>query len=127
GTLVDNLRTTRTETFTLMARLLADLPKLKAAVETNDPLTVQGVAEDYARQLKVNLLLITNKTGAVLATVGASARAATIVAAQPPVRGALVGREGVSLLPQSDGILQVVTVPMTIDLTRPELLGTLSV
>src|SRR5262249_60327384 len=55
GALVDNLRTTRTETFTLMARLLADLPKLKAAVETNDPLTVQGVAEDYARQLKVNL------------------------------------------------------------------------
>jgi signal transduction histidine kinase len=127
GALVDNLRTSRTETFTMMARLLADLPKLKAAVETNDPLTVQGVAEDYARQLKVNLLLITNKTGAVLATVGASARAARIVAAQPPVRDALAGHDGVSLLPQSDGILQVVTVPVSINLTRPELFGTLSV
>ena len=41
GTLVDQLRTTRTETFTTMARLIGDIPKLKAAVDTNDPPTVQ--------------------------------------------------------------------------------------
>ena len=41
GALVDQLRTTRTETFTMMARLIADAPKLKAAVDTNDPPTVQ--------------------------------------------------------------------------------------
>ena len=35
------------ETFTLMARLIADLPKLKAAVDTNDPPTVQDIASGY--------------------------------------------------------------------------------
>jgi hypothetical protein len=42
------------------------------------------------------------------------------------VRGALEGHESVSLLPQSSGVLQLVTVPIAIGLTRPEILGTLS-
>ena len=41
---------TLAETFTLMARLVADLPKLKAAVETGDPPTVQPLADDYREQ-----------------------------------------------------------------------------
>ena len=86
GALVDQLRTTRTQTFTMMARLIADAPKLKAAVDTNDPPTVQDIADGYQDQLKSNLLLVTNKTGEVLATVGASPRAATVVASQPAVR-----------------------------------------
>ena len=47
GAQVDQLRTERTQTFTVMARLIADLPKLKAAVETDDPPTVQDNAVDY--------------------------------------------------------------------------------
>lgn len=127
ATLVDQLRTTRTETFTQMARFIADTPKVKAAVDTNDPPTVQGIANDYQDQLKSNLLLVTNKAGAILATVGTSPRAALIVAHQPAVRDALAGRESSSLLPQPDGMLQLVTVPITIGLARPEILGTLSV
>jgi signal transduction histidine kinase len=126
--LVDNLRTTRTETFTLMARFIADAPKLKAAVDTNDPPTVQDVVvKDYQEQVKANLLLVTNKTGHVLATVGASPPTAEIIAAQPAVRDALAGRERLSLLPQPDGMLQLVTVPVFIGLTHPEILGTLSI
>lgn len=124
GTLVDQLRTTRTQTLTTMARLIADIPKLKAAADTNDPHTVQGIAEEYQRQLKSNLLLVTNRSGGVLATVGASPRAAAIIAGQPAIREALAGRESVSLLPQSTGILQLVTVPIAI---HPEMPGTLSV
>ena len=45
GEQVDQLRAERTQTFTMMARLIADLPKLKAAMETNDPPTVQDIAE----------------------------------------------------------------------------------
>ena len=62
----------------MMARLIADTPKLKAAVSENDPPTVQSPIEDIARQnqLTTNLLLVTNKTGRVLATVGISPRAA---------------------------------------------------
>ena len=47
GRVVEQHRTTLSETFTLVARLMADLPKLKAAVETGDPPTVQPLAADY--------------------------------------------------------------------------------
>jgi signal transduction histidine kinase len=113
----------------MMARLIADEPKLKAAVATGDPATVQDeVVKDYQSQLQSSLLLVTGKTGRVLATVGANPRAATIVASQPSLHEALAGRESFNLLPWSpEGMLQLVTVPITIGLKNPELLGTLSV
>ncbi len=127
GTLVDQFRTSRTQSFTQMARLIADAPKLKAAVDTNDPPTVQDTADDYQAQLGSSVLLITNRAGVVLATVGASTRTATVVAAQPAVQSAIGGHEAVSLLPQPDGILHLVTVPMSVGLAQPDILGTLSV
>ncbi|HUR34113.1 MAG TPA: ATP-binding protein [Vicinamibacterales bacterium] len=127
GTLVDQFRHTRTETFTMMARLIADAPKLKAAVDTNDPPTVQDTADDYQAQVNSKVLLITNRTGQVLATIGGSPRIGDVVAHQPAVRNALSGHEGVSLLPQPDGILHLVTVPMAVGLSQPDILGTLSV
>src|SRR6185436_7889699 len=57
GTLVDQNRATLTDTFTRLARLVADLPKLKAAVETGDAPTVQPLAEEYLRQINADLLL----------------------------------------------------------------------
>jgi signal transduction histidine kinase len=128
--LVDQLRTTRTQTFTQMARLIADAPKVKAAVDTNDPPTVQDIASGYQDQLQSTLLLVTNRSGAVLATVGATPREAVVVASQPAVRDALHGHESFSLLPRPDGILQLVTVPIslvTIGLAQPEILGTVNV
>src|SRR5258708_4265711 len=126
--LVDNLRTTRTETFMQMARFIADAPPLKAAVDTNHPPTVQDIADRYQHQVKSNLLLVTNKAGAILATVGASGRTAAIISGQPAIRRALEGREGLSLLPQPDGMIQLVTVPIyVVTGRRPDVLGTLSV
>ena len=90
---------------------------------------MQRTIEDIQRDLKLssNLLLVTNKSGAVLAVFGASPRAADVVAHQPAIRDALAGHESVSLLPQPNGMLQLVTVPIAIGLTHPEILGTLSV
>lgn len=127
GSLVDQLRTTRAETFATMARLVADAPKLKAAVDTNDPPTVQDNANDYRRQLNSNLLLVTNKTGQVLATVGVSPTAARIVTQQPSLRSALAGHESMTLLPQPNGILHLASVPIAIGVNPPDVLGTLSV
>ena len=127
GAQIDQLRAERTQTFTLMARLIADLPKLKAAIETNDPPTVQDIAGEYRAQLNASLVLVTNRAGELLYSAGGSPRAAAIAANQPAVRDALDGRDSISLLPQPNGILQVVTVPVAIGLTRPEILGTLSV
>lgn len=127
GTLVTQLQTGRAETLTLMARLIADAPRLKAAVDTNDPPTVQAQAKDYQEQLRSNLLLITGASGDVLATVGASPQEGQVLANQPAVRAAAMGRESLSLLPQPDGILQLVTVPIALGLDNPDVLGTLSV
>jgi signal transduction histidine kinase len=126
-TLVDELRTTRAQTFRTLALLMADAPKLKAAVDTNDPPTVQDTADDYQGQLNSNLLIVTNRAGQVLATVGAPARTALVVASQPSVRDAIAGRESVSLIPQPDGLLYLVTVPIALGLSHPDILGTLSV
>ena len=126
GAQVDQLRAERTQTFTLMARLIADLPKLKAAMATNDPPTVKDIAGGYQSQLNASLLMITNKSGQVLYAAGGSPRAAAIAANQPAVRDALAGRDSLSLLPQPNGILQVVTIPVTFERPRREILGTFS-
>jgi signal transduction histidine kinase len=126
GAQVDQLRAERTQTFTLMARLIADSPTLKAAMTTNDPPTVQGIAGGYQAQLNASLVLVTNNRGEVLHAAGGSPRAAAIAAHQPAVQDALAGRESLSLLPQPNGILQVVTVPVVLDRPRHEILGTLS-
>src|SRR6202158_810744 len=55
GAQIDELRAERTRTFTLMAHLIADLPKLKAAIETNDPPTVQDIAGGYRAQSHTSL------------------------------------------------------------------------
>jgi signal transduction histidine kinase len=127
GAQIDQLRAERTRTFTLMAHLIADLPKLKSAIDTNDPPTVETIARGYQSQLNASLVVLTNRTGGLLYTAGGSPRAAAIAANQPAVREALAGRDSLSLLPQPNGILQVVTVPVSVYEDRPEILGTLSV
>jgi signal transduction histidine kinase len=128
GRLVKQLQTRSADTYTMMAKLIANGPTLKSAVYTNDPPTVQDVvAKDYQTQVKSSLLLVTGRAGNVLARVGAEPRAASIVANQPSVRDALAGHESFSLLAWDNGILELVTVPISIGLKDPEILGTLSV
>jgi signal transduction histidine kinase len=128
----DQLRATRTETFALITRFMADTPHLKAAVATDDPLTVQAFMLDFESQLnesqlKSNLLMITNKSGRVLSRFGTPERAALAIANHPAIRDALAGRESDSLLPLPDGVLQLVTVPIVTEPASPQILGTLSV
>jgi signal transduction histidine kinase len=127
GAIVHELGTTRAQTFTTMARLIADAPKLKAAVFTNDPPTVQDVAKDFQSQLNSNLLLVTSRSGQVLATVGIAPGVAAAIVSEPVVLDAAAGRESLSVIPQRDGMLQLVTVPILIGLENPDILGTLSV
>jgi len=131
GALVDQLRTTQTETFRTLARLIADAPKLKAAASTDDPGTVQTelqkILNEYRTSLTSTLMIVTDKAGRILAAVGASEQNARRVAGQPAIGDALKGRDSVSLLPQPNGILQVVTVPLLLGEINPEILGTLSV
>ena len=104
GAQIDQLRAERSQNFTVMARLIADLPKLKAAIDTNDPLTVEDIASGYRTQLQANLFVVRNRRGETLYSTGVVPPPDAVFLAQPT------------------GVLQVVTVPVTLD--RP--LGTLS-
>ena len=74
GVLVDQNRVALTDTFTRLARLVADLPKLKAAVETADPPTVQPLAEEYRDRVNADVLLLTGRRGDVLGAAGTGGR-----------------------------------------------------
>jgi signal transduction histidine kinase len=126
GAIVDQQRATMSDVFTVQARLVADLPKLKALVDTGDPPTVGREAEGYQRQLGADLLLVTDKAGRVLASIPGEA-SDNRIAALPTIREAQAGRERATFWLAPQGILQVVSVPITVGAEPPEILGTLSV
>jgi signal transduction histidine kinase len=126
GAFVDQQRATMSEVFTVQARLVADLPKLKAAVDTGDRPTVEPVAGDYQRQLGSDLFLVTDRAGRVLASVSSGAPDGRLDALST-IRDAREGRESATFWLGPQGILQVVSVPIAVGTTPPEILGTLSV
>jgi hypothetical protein len=119
--LVDRHRATRSDTFTQMAGFVADLPRLKAAVETGDPPTVQPLAIAYREQMKADVFVLTNPDGRLLGADGEGARALATGGAEGLVD------ETSSFLPHTRGLLQVVSVPIVIVLgPEPEVLGRLT-
>ena len=116
------------ETFTLLARLIADLPKLKAAVATGDPPTVQLMAVEYQQMLtRSSLVVVTDRSGRVLASAGPALVEPVDAAGLPSVQQAMSGLPAASYLPHPSGILQVLTVPITVGADPAGLAGTLSV
>jgi len=122
--LVDQQRSALARQYALVARLVADLPRLKGAIDTEDPITVAPIVDDYQRrlQLDADLLLITDRHGGRLA--GPSD--ITTSTSLPTVAGALAGHEGTAFWPDRRGIMQVVTVPVYVDRPEPEVFGTLT-
>jgi len=126
ATLADDQRRVLFENLTTVARIVADLPKLKSAVDTHDPATVRPIASSYQAQVKSDLFLVTDRSGMLLSDVGRFEVPAD-PRSVPAVHDALAGHETAIFWPQPEGILQVVTVPISIGLDQPEILGTLSV
>ena len=122
GTLVEEHRETLTDTFTRLARLVADLPKLKAAMATNDPPTVQPLADEYREQVNADLLVLTDPRGRVLGGAGGDASALP-----PAVRDAASDGDVSTFWPHERGVLQLVSVPVFVGGELPEDLGRLTV
>jgi signal transduction histidine kinase len=121
ATLVEQHRATLTETFTRMARVVADLPKLKAAVGTGDPLTIQPIADEYRGVIKADVLVVSNAAGRL-------ASAGTSVAALPATDASFASTHEVSaFLSHPRGVLQVVSVPIVLGTAPVEILGRLTV
>jgi signal transduction histidine kinase len=122
ATLVDEQRVTQFDNVARTARLIADLPKFKAAVDTGDRPTLMPIAADYQQQSGADLLIVTGSRGEQLALVGETA------AAHPDSAAAAAsdGKMTPSFWPHPSGVLEVVSVPVTLGLERPEFLGTLT-
>ena len=116
------------ETLSALARLIADLPKLKATVATGDPPTVQLLAGEYQGMLpNSGLVLVTDANARVLALAGPLAIDRETASALPSVRAALGGTPSSSFRPHADGVLQVLSVPITVGGEPAAIAGSLSV
>ena len=108
------------------ARIVADVPQLKAAVDTNHAGTVAPLLTGYLEAVQADLLVVTNRAGDVLGVLGDSGVPPKAFAGQRIVKAALAGRPAVDVWSQGSGLLQVVSVPISIDTAQPEVLGTLT-
>src|SRR5262249_43722343 len=125
ATLVEEYRKFSFETFARDARLIANLPTLKAAVDTHDPATVEPIAREYQSELaNADLFAIVDNRGAILARLGTSDVSDTVLE-----KAATVGRttapERNMSWPEQRGILLIKSVPIWIDPQQPDVLGTL--
>jgi signal transduction histidine kinase len=108
------------------ARLIADLPKLKAAVDVDHAPTLQPLAEDYANQIGADMFLVTNRRSQPLGVVGHPGVSAEQMPNVEAIKRAMAGQETATFWLRDEGPLQVVTVPIFTDIPRTEIFGTLS-
>jgi two-component system sensor histidine kinase HydH len=127
ATLAAERQQTVTDTFTLFARLIADLPKLKAAVDTGDPPTVQPLADEYRAEVNADVLVLTSPRGEILGASGPDApRLAAWTTGHPTVLAEATFDEETRLMRQPRGLLQAIRVPILLAGEPAELLGHLT-
>jgi signal transduction histidine kinase len=124
ATLLEENRTTLFGHLAKEARLVADLPVLKAALDTKDPPTVQPIVDRYQQLIGADLFAVTDSTGRLLGQSGRLRVAADDPAMREAIQQTIKGKLVVSLWPHAIGVAQVVSVPSFI---QSELLGTLNV
>ena len=123
--LVDSYRQTLAETNLRDAKLIADLPRLKAAVDTHDPATVRPIAEMYLEFLpEADLFAIADNRGVILARLGTSDVPDTALASALTTGGSRAGERN-TFWPEQHGILLIKSVPILVYEPQPDVLGTL--
>lgn len=109
ATLVDEFSRTQFEDFARDARLVANLPVLRAAVMTNDAPTVAPIAKEYQAEIKADLFVVLDRSDHVLAGAGVMSQPETIAAA---LAGRGNARSATWVWPYSGGVMLVTSVPM---------------
>ena len=126
ATLVDDQRRTLFDNFARTATLIADLPKFKAAVDIGDRPTIAPIALDYLGKAGADLLIVTGRGGEELAHAGEMTGPGLTTGTNAAAL-ASDGRGAATFWVHPSGVLEVVSVPVTIGLDSPELLGVLSI
>lgn len=125
-TLVERQRRLLLDTSTRLARLVADLPKLKAALATGDAPTIAPIVASYRDEIGADVLIISDASGAPVYTAG-DARGEVSTRRLTADRGGSTAPAAFSTLAHPRGILQLVSVPVVIGFDPVEQLGLLSV
>lgn len=127
--LVEDSRRQLADQFTREAELVADLPRLKAAVETLHAPTVLPIAADYSRRIGADLFVVTTPAGGVLAAIesGDTSDGHQVSGSIETDKTFAPDRQPTWFRADSTGVMQVVSAPIWIDPRRPELLGRLVV
>jgi len=107
--LVTQSHEARLETARERAALVADLPKLKAAVADGDPRTAEPIARDYRDRVRSDVLVLTDRDGRILVSLGTGAAGWT-----GPVRPFRV---------EGGRLLETVDAPIVLGAEAPETLG----
>ncbi len=107
--LVDEFSRKQFDDFARDARLVANLPVLRAAVATNDPPTVQPIAEDYQDEIKADLFVVLDRSERLLASAGALTQPDVIAGA---IAGRGKTRSATWVWPYAGGVMLVTSVPM---------------
>lgn len=120
--LVERQRLQGVDTSTRLARLVADLPKLKAAIATGDAPTVAPIVSSYREDIGADVLIVRGADGVPLYTAG-DVRGAVADRRPGPVRAD--GPATLATLAHPRGVLQTVSVPIVIGVDTVEHLGVL--
>lgn len=116
--LVGEEHASRLATLEVQARLIADLPTLKASVATGDPDTVARLARDLRVRARADVIGVAGADGQSLTWVGNDAAGLSMPGPS--------GEEGSAFVAASHAILQIVTVSILVGPDPPERLGALS-
>ena len=112
--LVARYHRVRRETGRERVRLVADLPKLKAAVATGHPMTVEETARDYRTQVEADVFVVTDGGGRPLASLGLRR-----------TRGAATDA-GPGYLVDGERLIETFASPILLGTETPETLGHLT-
>jgi signal transduction histidine kinase len=122
ATLVSEHIHTQYDNVARTARLIADLPKFKAALDLADLPTLTPIAADYRVQAGADLLMVTGRRGEPLAVIGdLGARPAVPQSEDLPVEA----KAAPAFWPHPAGVLEVVSV--AVPLGPDVVLGVLSI
>ena len=110
ASLVDQVSSTAFEDFVVKGQLIADLPVLKGATATDDPPTVQPIAQEYQARINADLFVVLGRHDRVLA------RAGRILLDDEAIATIAVScrdqRDGTLFSPFTGGLLHVAAIPM---------------
>ncbi len=110
ASLVDTVSHTQFADFIVKAQLVGNLPVLRGAAATDDPPTVQPIAQEYQQMLRADLFAVVGRSGKLLAQAGRTPVPAGTIAEM--LAACRARADLTAFWPVEGGILHVAAIPL---------------